>query len=140
MLKLTLFDLLIGNVDGHAKNHALLYAGGTRPDLAPRYDVLPTRLDANLTEELSYDIGTAKRLQAVDKDQLSVFLSHIGIPRKPAQNRLVHAALADMVPIPAGHRSKLNQMDQKSFADLIAANLRALLLKLDFPVPKEALQ
>jgi serine/threonine-protein kinase HipA len=55
-LKLTLYDLLIGNVDGHAKNHALIYTGGARPDLAPRYDVLPTRLDGNLRDDLSYNI------------------------------------------------------------------------------------
>ena len=139
MLKLTLFDLLIGNVDGHAKNHALLYTGGTRPDLAPRYDVLPTRLDANLTDQLSYDIGSAKTLQAIDKEQFSVFLSHIGIARKPAQNRLINAALGDIVPILAWHLGNLTQMDQKSFADLIAANMRELLPKLDFPVPQQAL-
>jgi serine/threonine-protein kinase HipA len=139
MLKLTLFDLLIGNVDGHAKNHALLYSGGTRPDLAPRYDVLPTRLDGNLTEELSYNIGSAKILQSVDKEQFSVFLSHIGISRKAAQNRLVNAALADIVPVLAGQLGSLTQMDQKSFADLIADNMRVLLPKLGFPVPEEAL-
>jgi serine/threonine-protein kinase HipA len=139
MLKLTLYDLLIGNVDGHAKNHALLYTGGTRPDLAPRYDVLPTRLDGNLTEELSYNIGSAKTLQAIDQEQLSVFLSHIGIARKAAQKRLVNAALTEIVSILAGHLSNLTQMDQKSFADLIAANMRELLPKLDFPVPAEAL-
>jgi serine/threonine-protein kinase HipA len=139
MVKLTLYDLLIGNVDGHAKNHALLYTGGTRPDLAPRYDVLPTRLDGNLTEELSYNIGSAKTLQSVDKEQFSDFLSQIGISRKAAQNRLVNAALGDIVPVLAVQLDSLTQTDQKSFADLIADNMRVLLPKLGFPVPKEAL-
>lgn len=138
ILKLTLFDLLIGNVDGHAKNHALLYSGGVRPDLAPRYDVLPTRLDSNLTEELSYDIGAAKTLHAIDKEQFSVFLSHIGISRKAAQNRLIKGALEDIVPVLAGHLGYLAQLDQKLFADLIAANMGSLLPKLDYPVPTEA--
>jgi serine/threonine-protein kinase HipA len=139
MLKLTLFDLLIGNVDGHAKNHALLYSGGTLPDLAPRYDVLPTRLDGNLTEELSYEIGSAKTLQAIDQEQLSVFLLNIGIPSRAAQKRLVNSALTEIVSVLAGHLRNLTQMDQKAFADLIAANMRELLPKLDFPVPLEAL-
>jgi serine/threonine-protein kinase HipA len=137
-LKLTLFDLLIGNVDGHAKNHALLYSGGTRPDLAPRYDVMPTRLDGDLTENLSYDIGNAKALQAIDKQQLSVFLSHIGIARKAAQSSMVNAALTDIVSVLSGHFGNLSKLDQKPFADLIAANMRMLLPKLDFPVPIEA--
>ncbi len=138
ILNLTLFDLLIGNVDGHAKNHALLYSGGVRPDLAPRYDVLPTRLDSNLTEELSYDIGVANTLHAIDKEQFSAFLSHIGISRKAAQNRLIKGALEDIVPVLAGHLGDLAQLDQKLFADLIAANMRTLLPKLDYPVPTEA--
>ncbi len=140
MLKLTLFDLLIGNVDGHAKNHALLYSGSIRPDLAPRYDVLPTRLDGELTEKLSYDIGSAQTLQEIDKVQFSAFLSAIGISRKSAQDRLVTAALNDMVPVLTGHFRDLTQLDQKPFADLIAANMRELLPKLDFPVPQQALQ
>jgi serine/threonine-protein kinase HipA len=139
MLKLTVFDLLIGNVDGHAKNHALLYSGGVRPDLAPRYDVLPTRLDGNLTEELSYNIGAANTLRAIDKVQLSVFLSQLGISNKAAQNRLVAAALNDIVPVLAGHLGNLTRMDQKPFADLIAANMHELLPKLDFPIPQQAL-
>jgi serine/threonine-protein kinase HipA len=139
MLNLTLFDLLIGNVDGHAKNHALLYSGGTRPEIAPRYDVLPTRLDDELTEKLSYDIGSAQTLQEIDKVQFSAFLSAIGINRKSAQDRLVTAALNDMVPVLAGQLSNLSQLDQKPFADLIAANMRELLPKLDFPVPQQAL-
>jgi serine/threonine-protein kinase HipA len=138
LLKLTLYDLLIGNVDGHAKNHALLYLGRARPDLAPRYDVLPTRLDESLTEELAYEIGTAKRFQDVDMGQLSIFLAHLGITRKPAQKRLVSTALSEIVPILAKNLDVLVSMSQKSFADLIAANMRKLLPKLDFPVPKEA--
>lgn len=139
ILKLTLFDLLIGNVDGHAKNHALLYSRGAQPDLAPRYDVLPTRLDDELTDKLSYDIGVAQTLQKVDKEQLSIFLSNIGITRKAAQNRLVTAALNDMVPVLSGQFTNLSHLDQKPFADLIAANMRELLPKLDFPVPQHAL-
>jgi serine/threonine-protein kinase HipA len=138
MLKLTLFDLLIGNVDGHAKNHALLYSGGLRPDIAPRYDVLPTRLDDNLTDKLSYEIGSAKTLEAIDAHQLSIFMSDIGITRKAAQSRILNAALDSIVPTLAGNLRSLYHADQKNFADLIAANMRALLPKLDFPVPKEA--
>jgi serine/threonine-protein kinase HipA len=138
MLKLTIFDLLIGNVDGHAKNHALLYTGGSRPDLAPRYDVLPTRLDGDLTDKLSYEIGSAKTLDAIDAHQLSIFMSDIGIMRKPAQSRILNSVLASIVPTLAQSLRSLRHADQKKFADLIAANMRVLLPKLDYLVPKEA--
>lgn len=135
MLKLTLFDLLIGNVDGHAKNHALLYSGGVRPDLAPRYDILPTRLDQKLTEKLSYNIGISTTLQEIDMEQMSVFLGHIGITRKPTQSRLTNAALNDIVPVLAGQLKNIRNMDHRLFADLIEANMRELLPKLDYPWP-----
>ncbi len=138
ILKLTLFDMLLGNVDGHAKNHALLYGHGTRPDMSPRYDILPTRLDDSLTEELSYSIGTATVLDEVDQAQFSKFLSDIGITRPAAQKRLVTSALDQIVMVLAAQLDALSRMNQKSFADLIAANMRELLPKLGYPVPKQA--
>jgi serine/threonine-protein kinase HipA len=138
MLKLTLFDLLVGNVDGHAKNHALLYKQGTRPDLSPRYDILPTRLDDSLSEELSYSIGMAKAFSDIDQTQFSAFVADIGIPRPGAQKRLIAAALNQIVPVLADQLDPLQSLHQKSFADLIAANMRELLPKLGYPVPKQA--
>ncbi len=35
LLRMTLFNLLIGNNDNHAKNHALLHRPGEAPELAP---------------------------------------------------------------------------------------------------------
>ncbi len=138
ILKLTLFDMLVGNVDGHAKNHALLYGQGTRPNLSPRYDILPTRLDDSFTEEMSYSVGTAKVLDEVDQSQFSKFLSDIGIPRPAAQKRLVTSALDQIVTVLTKQLDGLNRINQKSYADLIAANMRQLLPKLGYPVPKEA--
>lgn len=39
----TFFDLLIGNVDGHAKNFSIFHLPGNRIQ-SPRYDVMPTML------------------------------------------------------------------------------------------------
>ena len=44
-IRATLFDLMTGNVDSHAKNFALLHIARDRIRVAPRYDLLPTRLD-----------------------------------------------------------------------------------------------
>jgi serine/threonine-protein kinase HipA len=138
MLKLTLFDLLVGNVDGHAKNHALLYGQGSRPDLSPRYDILPTRLDDSLSEELSYSIGNATTLNEVDQTQFTTFLGEIGIATPAARNRFSEQALDQVVTILADQLDPLSSINQKSFADLIAANMRVLLPKLGYPVPKQA--
>jgi serine/threonine-protein kinase HipA len=139
MLKLTLFDLLIGNVDGHAKNHAFLYGNRLRPNLSPRYDILPTRLDDRFTDELSYSIGTATKFEDVDQQQFFTFLSNIGISRTPAQKRLTTSALDQIVTGLAEQLDALGRMNQKQFADLIAANMCELLPKLKYPVPRQAL-
>ena len=79
-LKITLFNLLIGNTDNHAKNHALLYASGSRPVLAPLYDMVPIPLGGGYTDEFAFQIGTAKRMRELKLDDLLSFYATIGIP------------------------------------------------------------
>src|SRR5690606_14069844 len=67
-IRATLFDLLLGNVDGHAKNFALLHGRGGSIRTAPRYDILPTRLDDTLTDELAYSIGEATTLDEIRRE------------------------------------------------------------------------
>lgn len=143
-LDLTIFDLLVGNCDGHAKNHALLYLGffqhsrGVHPELAPRYDILPTRLDSQLTDEFSYSVGSAKHITDVNLDHLQSFMAALGIVGRPAQKRVLESALWRIVRKLEQHLEILASRGQKRFADLIATNMRELLPKLNFPVPRLA--
>lgn len=143
-LDLTIFDLLVGNCDGHAKNHALLYLGffqhsrGVHPELAPRYDILPTRLDPQFTDEFSYSVGSAKHIIDVNFDHLQSFMAALGIAGRPAQKRVLESALRRIVRKLEPNLEILASRGQKRFADLIAANMRELLPKLNFPVPRLA--
>lgn len=143
-LDLTIFDLLAGNCDGHAKNHALLYLGffqhsrGLHPELAPRYDILPTRLDPQFTDEFSYRVGSAKRIADVNFDHLQSFMADLGIAGLTAQRRVLESALRRIVRKLEPNLEILASRGQKRFADLIAANMRELLPKLNFPVPRLA--
>ena len=78
-IRATIFDLLVGNVDGHAKNFAIIHAQGGKARLSPRYDVMPTRLDTNLTDELAYRIGSATRLDEIGPRQFEDFLKQLGM-------------------------------------------------------------
>ena len=143
-LDLTIFDLLVGNCDGHAKNHALLYLGffqhsrGIHPELAPRYDILPTRLYPQLTDEFSYGVGSAKHIGDVNLDHLQSFMAALGIAGRPAQKRVLESALRRIVRKLEPNLEILASRGQKRFADIIAANMRELLPKLNFPVPRLA--
>jgi len=59
-IRLSMFNLFVGNTDNHAKNHALIYLPGhSKPTFAPAYDLQPTMADRNSHNYLSFNIGHA---------------------------------------------------------------------------------
>ncbi len=137
-IRAALFDLLTGNVDGHAKNHAILYLGGNRVHLAPRYDLLPTRLDANLTDKLAFKIGGAETLDAITQADFDAFLKILGIATPAARKRVRVKASQDIANGLAAILDEIASIGMKAYADLIAANMRQLLPVLGAQVPLAA--
>ena len=134
-VRATLFDLMIGNTDGHAKNFALLHEGGGRIRMAPRYDLLPTRLDASLTDELAFRIGSADRLEAISADDFSAFLQALGIDSAAARKRMRAGYTADIAGSLAQQLAGLDKRSMKRFADLIASNIATLTAAFGLGVP-----
>jgi len=108
--EMTLANLLLGNSDNHAKNHALLYTG-SKPELAPAYDIDPVLLVPDVTHEMSFCVGDARVADDVTGDDLDRFLKALGARSfgRPQQRRtasiietLVEAA--DDLPRPGGKR------------------------------------
>ncbi|MGL4240953.1 MAG: HipA domain-containing protein, partial [Beijerinckiaceae bacterium] len=97
-IHLTLFNLVIGNVDNHAKNHALLYLGG-QPMLAPAYDLLATRLNHTLTDQFAFRIGAAEKLQDVARGDLLAFAQALGLRGRGAERILESAARHAIAPL-----------------------------------------
>lgn len=54
------FNFIIGNADGHAKNLSLLYDAPPKPRLAPFYDLMSTAVYEGLTTRLSMRTGKQK--------------------------------------------------------------------------------
>lgn len=79
-LRVTLFNLLIGNNDNHAKNHALLHVHGAAPQLAPFYDLVPVQTVAGSTDQLAFSLGGAERCEEVGLAELAGFCAAIGLP------------------------------------------------------------
>ncbi|TIL82476.1 MAG: type II toxin-antitoxin system HipA family toxin, partial [Mesorhizobium sp.] len=134
-IRATIFDLLVGNNDGHAKNFALVYEPGGRVHFAPRYDILPTRLDETLTDELAYRIGEAQTLDEVTPEQFDAFLLALGIESAAARRRMHQRYPAEIAFRLADCLGALEKRQVKRFADLIATNMRMLLgaLRLELP-------
>ncbi len=74
--EITLVNMILGNSDNHAKNHALLYRG-SKPAPAPIYDVDPVLLD-DVNHEMSFRIGQARMADDVTRDDLAEFCRSLG--------------------------------------------------------------
>ncbi|MGH6950614.1 MAG: HipA domain-containing protein, partial [Vitreimonas sp.] len=130
-----LFDLMIGNVDGHAKNYALLH-GDEGAVLAPRYDLAPTRVDASLTEEFAFRIGNAETLEDLTAGDLDSFAAALGMRSAKSRERFLRAQTRALA---AGLCSAFPELDQhrmKRFADLIGDNVIRLCGALNLAPPE----
>lgn len=82
LMQLTLFNLLIGNSDAHAKNLSLLWTGGAKPELAPLYDLLCIRLYPRYRQHMAICIGGTDDPDAFDAKNLVAFAAELGLNEK----------------------------------------------------------
>ncbi|MCY3726078.1 MAG: HipA domain-containing protein, partial [Rhodobacteraceae bacterium] len=59
-LNLIIFNYLIGNSNAHGKNFSLLYVG-TKPELAPAYDLISTAIYPEIDVKMAMNIGEEYR-------------------------------------------------------------------------------
>ncbi|MDD2366198.1 MAG: type II toxin-antitoxin system HipA family toxin [Desulfuromonadaceae bacterium] len=92
LIRWTLFNIVVGNSDAHAKNIAILqYSGVIR--LAPFYDLLSTLVyGTNLDSGLAMSIGREYDLKKINRGSISQFAEFLDV--KP---RLVQKVGRDMV-------------------------------------------
>jgi serine/threonine-protein kinase HipA len=95
-LRLTLFNLLVGNNDNHAKNHALLHMPGQAPVLAPFYDLVPVGMVAGFTDQLAFRIGNANLPHEITAGDLESFCIALGIPAAGA-GRILSSTATELI-------------------------------------------
>jgi len=132
-LEATLFNLLIGNADNHAKNHGLLYASGSAPALAPLYDLLPSRLNPEFNDQLSFDIGKADHPDAVTREDLLDFLAAFGMT-EAAAGRFLERVAKPMVEALEAATLDLARRGFKDLDDLIGRETEQLVETLGLDV------
>ncbi len=97
-----MFNYLVGNWDGHAKNLALLYGkGGSTPKLAPFYDLVAIEFFNAIksgvwARKLAFRIGQQDTPEKVTLEDWRLFAKHIGVPANPTIDRL--GSLAESLP------------------------------------------
>jgi serine/threonine-protein kinase HipA len=134
-LLITVFNLLVGNTDNHAKNHALLYDVGTSPRLSPLYDIIPVKLDSSVIHDLAFKIGSAERFNDMSHADLFVFFELFGLS-KAAANRFVNDNIAQMITTIDQATGAFAAQGLKDFDDLIGQECLWLieLLKIDLSI------
>lgn len=136
-LRITLFDILLGNVDGHAKNFALFHFPGGALMTTPRYDVMPTMLDRRTTDEFAYYLGTATFLSDLDSAALDQFMSDLGFTSAAGRRRILKPVIEEVIAM-LNAQIEAVEYDDKNFGDLIGTNIRTLCSNLGLEAPMPA--
>lgn len=79
----TMLNIALGNTDNHAKNYSLLYNAGSRPTLAPLYDIVPVMMDKGVNHDFSFGIGNANQLEDLQPGDMELFAVATGYRRLP---------------------------------------------------------
>lgn len=94
-----MFNCLIGNWDGHAKNLALLYPPDSAvPELAPFYDLVAIEFLNRLrpgtwSRDMAFDVGTQVEPERITRAEWQQFAKDLGMPPRPTLARLEELAL-----------------------------------------------
>ena len=85
LLRQMTVNLVLGNLDAHAKNYSLLYTHLGVPELAPLYDVVPVADIEPRTEYLSMRIGGKLRAEEVVREDLLCEAQSWGMSRERSE-------------------------------------------------------
>ena len=90
-LKRVVFNYLIGNADGHAKNFSLLYRE-RKPELAPSYDLLSTAVYPRLSRKIAMKIGKKYDPEKIFPRDWHKLVPDTAVARKNLEELLVSTA------------------------------------------------
>ena len=81
VIRLLIFNFLIGNCDAHAKNYAVLYNNGI-PSFAPAYDLLCTMVYETMSRCFAMSVGGESRMGMLKKEHFSAMAEECGLNPK----------------------------------------------------------
>jgi serine/threonine-protein kinase HipA len=90
IMRIALFNLLVGNCDAHGKNFSLVYKGRS-VSLSPFYDLVSTMAYPELAPKLSMRMGGEYRVDKIGRFELEGFAKDLGV-----QPRIVRDTAAEL--------------------------------------------
>ena len=86
LLRIIIFNYLIGNTDCHVKNFSLLYSEDLKSKrLAPAYDLVATRV-YRTTSDMSFYIGDELNISKINRSKFEMAASEIGLSKNLVLN------------------------------------------------------
>lgn len=141
-MTLSIFNLVVGNTDNHAKNHAILYpALGHKPILAPAYDIIPVILDRSVTHDFSFNIGQAEKMADLTAPDIAACISAIGLARTMRTEKSRARYFNELGALLQDVEDSLDMMEGpslKACRDMISQNITTVAEILDVPVKQQS--
>ena len=123
-LDAAIFNLIVGNADGHGKNFSLLYAADG-VTLAPFYDLLSTVAYPDLSPKLAMKLARQATLDEIRPATWPAFADDIGVPAVFVRRRvreLSDAVSSQVLSLPdTAALAELDRSELARFAALIAS-------------------
>ncbi len=131
LLRWSLFNLLVGNADGHGKNLSLLYNQNGAASLAPFYDLVCTRNYKNLAREMAMSIGGSWDPDLVGSKQIEGLAAELAIRPKLVveQTQELLERILTLLPIVSENYSQ--QFGQSPVLERLPIVIRKLVRRLN---------
>lgn len=139
MIGWVVFNLIVGNMDSHAKNLSMLFdpADDNRPKLAPFYDLLATSIYPQLSARFAFKIGGENRPGWIMARHWERFAKETGLSLRYVRDVVSSIAKAVQAALPAVHEQMIAEIPSEANAkvlrmihDNVEAQCRVLLTRI----------
>lgn len=126
------FNLIVGNMDSHAKNLSMLYGeeAGSRPRLAPFYDLVSTRIWPNLSTRFAFKIGGEDRPEWIMSRHWERFAKETGLSTRYVRDIVSGTAKAV--------QQALGEVHERMLQDIPGEDNAKILTKIRDHITKQA--
>ena len=123
LMKIFIFNFLIGNNDAHAKNFSLLYVED-KPVLAPAYDIVCTQMYPELTKKMAMKIGSIYDKKFVTKVDFEKMCNEINYSYKSFSKEFINMAtvLPNMIKEESSNFNKKEKKFINKIIDVVETN------------------
>lgn len=124
LLDAVAFNVLVGNVDAHAKNFSILHLPGGTVRLAPLYDLMCGDPYENLTQNSAMAVGGSRRGDHIYQSNWDMLAHDAGLGAANLRRRIRSTMERAIGVLPQAEETTRAMVPESSFVGLISAFIR----------------